>query len=148
MMRINMKNLLFVIAGVAIVALIGVLFLGSNKNEDSPTAQKSASSEIAPNYLKYSEENLAKAKERGRPVLYFWAVWCPTCKALDADLRSRGNELPSDVTILQVNFDTERELKNIYQIVVQHTLVQIDQDGNERAKWIGGGIETIKQQLK
>lgn len=143
-----MKNIIFVAVIIIVILFGAVIILRSNKNEDPSRSQKSVSSEIAPNYVKYSEENLAKAKERGRPVLYFWAVWCPTCKALDAELRSRGNELPSDVTILQVNFDTERELKQKYQIVVQHTLVQVDQDGNEISKWIGGGIETIKQQLK
>ncbi|MBI4091829.1 MAG: redoxin domain-containing protein [Candidatus Levybacteria bacterium] len=144
-----MKGILLIIVGVIIVVLFGGIFLlRSNDSKEPSTSQKSTSSEISPNYLKYSEENLAKANERGRTILYFWAFWCPTCKALDAELRSRGNELPSDVTILQVNYDTERELKQKYEIVIQHTLVQIDQDGNEVAKWIGGGIETIKQQVK
>lgn len=144
-----MKGVLLIVIGAIIAVLLGGVFLlRSNRSENPSISQKSVSSEIAPNYLKYSKNNLAKAKESGRPVLYFWAVWCPTCKALDAELRSRGNELPSDVTILQVNFDTERELKNKYQIVIQHTLVQIDSDGNSVAKWIGGGIETIEQQLK
>ena len=47
-----------------------------------------------------------------------------------------------------MNYDTEDELKKQYGITQQHTLVQIDSDGNEVEKWIGGGIETIKQQLK
>jgi len=142
---------IIVIVVILLGVLLGGVFLTQSQNKDatgSTTATQDNSGEIAPHYLKYSEENLSAAKTNGRPVLYFWAVWCPTCKALDAELKERSRELPDDVTILQVNYDTEKALKQKYQITQQHTLVQIDNQGNEVTKWIGGGIETIKQQLK
>lgn len=138
----------FLLPGIAIILLLGIAFIavsnqGQNSGNETISQEKGSSQ-----YITYSESNLAKAQKSGRAVLYFWASWCPTCKVLDAELKERGNELPSDVTILQVNYDTEDELKKRYGITQQHTLVQIDKDGNEIQKWIGGGIETIKQQLK
>lgn len=136
---------------VFLIVIVGGVFLVQPKNKNDTIDTKpiqDSSLEVATNYVKYSEDNLAKAKINGRPVLYFWASWCPTCKMLDEELRGRGSELPSNVTILQVNYDTEKELKQKYQIVQQHTLVQIDNEGKEVSKWIGGGIDTVKQQLK
>ncbi|MBI2031047.1 MAG: hypothetical protein HYT08_00330 [Candidatus Levybacteria bacterium] len=135
---------------ILLIVILGGVFLTQSKTKDttrSITATQDNSGEIAPHYLKYSEENLAAGKTNGRPVLYFWASWCPTCKVLDEELKERSGELPDDVTILQVNYDTEKELKQKYNIVQQHTLVQVDSEGNEVHNWIGGGIETIKQQL-
>lgn len=147
-----MKMKQFLIPGVAIVIIGIMLFIAfgrdttsNNTNKLLPIQNEGANET---NYVTYSPENLKNAQEQGRAVLYFWAVWCPTCKVLDAELKEQGNELPSDVTILQVNYDTEEELKKQYGITQQHTLVQIDKDGSEIHKWIGGGIETIKQQLK
>ncbi len=147
-----MKAKQFLIPGTAVV-IIGIMLViafgrntaSENANKQSPLDNESAQ---ATNYVTYSPENLKNAQEKGQTILYFWAVWCPTCKVLDVDLRARGSELPSDVTILQVNYDTEGELKKRYGITQQHTLVQIDKDENEVHKWIGGGIDTIKQQLK
>jgi len=144
-----MKNK-FLLPGIAIILLLGIAFIAFSRQgqDQNKASEKIAQEANSTQYLTYSESNLAKAKAHGRAVLYFWASWCPTCKVLDAELKERGNELPDDVTILQVNYDTEDELKEQYGITQQHTLVQIDSDGNEVEKWIGGGIETIKQQLK
>lgn len=144
-----MKNTKLVLVGVAILAILFgvILFDNSQKSGNVNPSTKNESGEIT-NYIEYSEVNFANAQKNGRVVLYFWASWCPTCKVLDQELKEKGNELPNDVTILQVNYDTEKELKKIYGITQQHTLVQVDKDGNEVEKWIGGGFETIKQQLK
>jgi hypothetical protein len=45
--------------------------------------------------------------------------------------------IPSDLTIVLVDFDSESDLKRQYGITVQHTFVQIDTDGSELAKWSG-----------
>ncbi len=98
-------------------------------------------------YVDYSEEALAQAAETGRAVLFFKASWCSTCSVLDEELLNEIGELPPDVTVLKINYDKAKELKKKYNVTIQHTLVQVDEDGEELKKWVGGGVETIKQQL-
>lgn len=144
-----MKNKQLLLLGVGAVIIFGVFFINNLPGQDINTqVSKSTGNEIAPQYVEYSPANLAKAQEKGRAVIYFWAVWCPTCQALDKELKGRSQELPGDVTILKTNYDTEKELKKKYQIIQQHTLVQVDKNGNEVTKWIGGNINVIKEQLK
>lgn len=139
-----MKNkYIILMLGVGAIILFGVFFI--NKNDSISSV---SDAEIAPHYVAYSDANLVKAQEKGRPVIYFWAVWCPTCKVLDKELIERGSELPNDVTVLKTNYDTEKELKKKYHIVQQHTLVQVDKNGDEVKKWIGGNIDVIKEQLE
>ena len=99
-------------------------------------------------YVDYSDAALASATENGRAVLFFKANWCSTCSVLDKELINEEGELPIDATILKLDYDKEKELKKKYGVTIQHTLVLVDDEGEEAKKWVGGGIETIKQQIK
>ena len=85
-------------------------------------------------YETYSADKLAMANE-GDVVLFFRASWCPTCRALDADIKTGA--IPAGVTILDVNYDTETALKQKYGVTSQHTLVQVDAQGTLIRKWQG-----------
>lgn len=87
-------------------------------------------------YESYSPEKLALANN-GKVVLFFRASWCPTCKALDANIKSSLNNIPEGVTILDVDYDNSTELKEKYGVTYQHTLVQVDAQGNMISKWSG-----------
>ncbi|MBI4129785.1 thioredoxin family protein [Candidatus Roizmanbacteria bacterium] len=140
-----MKTKQLFILAVVLIVMGTVVIVALIRQQPAPvTDTQIASDEVySDHYVAYSEEALAQAQEKGRAVLYFWASWCPTCRVLDAELKERGDELPDDVTILQVNFDTEKDLKRRYGITQQHTLVQIDNEGNEVTKWIGGNFDVI-----
>lgn len=88
-------------------------------------------------YEDYAPEKLALAND-GDVVLFFRASWCPTCKALDADIRAHQSAIPAGVTILDVDYDTHTALKQKYGVTYQHTLVQVDASGNLITKWSGG----------
>lgn len=88
-------------------------------------------------YKVYSPEKLAMAQD-GKVVLFFKASWCPTCRALDADIKANMTAIPSGVTILEVDYDTSGDLKKKYGVTMQHTLVQVDAAGNLISKWSGG----------
>lgn len=88
----------------------------------------------AGSYEAYSPEKLSKARE-GDVVLFFRASWCPTCRGLDANIRSNAENIPMGVTILDVDYDTSTALKQKYGVTYQHTLVQVDAEGNQIAKW-------------
>lgn len=88
----------------------------------------------AGSYEPYAESKLSLASE-GKVVLFFRAAWCPTCRALDADIKARLSEIPQGVTILDVDYDNSGDLKKKYGVTYQHTLVQVDQSGNQLKKW-------------
>ncbi|NCN52313.1 thioredoxin family protein [Candidatus Parcubacteria bacterium] len=85
-------------------------------------------------YEAYSPEKLAKA-DNGDVILFFRASWCPTCRALDADIKSHRSDIPAGVTILDVDYDNSTALKQKYGVTYQHTLVQVDAQGNMITKW-------------
>ena len=112
---------------------------------------KSSNSEILMdrvNYRNYSDQNLASAQKNGRPVLFFAAtIWCQTCQTLEKEIKERGNSLPPDVTILKVDYDNDKEMKRKWGIIMQHTLIVLDQNGNENKRWIGGNLDALIQNL-
>ncbi|MBY0310267.1 thioredoxin family protein [Patescibacteria group bacterium] len=91
----------------------------------------------AGNYLVYAEEKLAMA-QTGKVVLFFKAGWCPSCRALDSDIKAKVTTIPTGLTILEVDYDTATALKQKYGVTTQHTLVQVDEKGTLLKKWSGG----------
>jgi len=87
------------------------------------------------NYEDYSSSKVANAD--GKTILFFHATWCPTCRGLDTDIRGNLESIPSDVTILKTDYDLQIDLRQKYGVTVQHTLVQVDNNGNLIAKWTG-----------
>lgn len=87
-------------------------------------------------YIDYDASKLAFA-EKGKVVLFFKADWCSTCIALDKNITENLSELPKDVLLMKVNYDTARDLKKQYNVLGQHTLVQVDSKGVMIASWRG-----------
>jgi thiol-disulfide isomerase/thioredoxin len=94
----------------------------------------------------YSAEALAQAQKADMPVaLHFRADWCPTCRAQDKVLESLKTEQGLALTVLSVNYDTEKDLKKQYKINTQSTLVVLHGQ-KEAARLVGdtsaNGIRT------
>jgi thioredoxin 1 len=99
-------------------------------------------------YQAYAPEKLAMA-ESGDVVLFFKAPWCPSCRTLDADIKASMSDIPAGVTILEVDYDAAADLKRKYGVTMQHTLVQVDKDGNQINKWSGGAtLEDVLKNVK
>lgn len=104
-------------------------------------------------YVEYSKPMLDQAAN-GRRVLYFYANWCPICRPADVNFKENASKIPEDVTVIRVNYndtDTDQEEKDLakkYGITYQHTFVQIDEQGNEVAKWNGGQIDELLGNIK
>lgn len=81
-------------------------------------------------YADYSQSFLANANT-GPVVLFFHASWCPSCRTLNRDIVANLESIPEGVTILKLDYDSETELKQKYGVVRQHTLVQVDANGDE-----------------
>jgi thiol-disulfide isomerase/thioredoxin len=147
------------IVGVGVLLLFGGVFVVATSDND--TATETNSSEVADrseqsplpqtvdsqietpapeaavqSYVTTTGDELASITGDKR-VLFFHASWCPTCKSLDKEISSTVSEIPAGTTIARLDFDKETDLRKKYGVTVQHTLVQIDAEGNEVAKWSG-----------
>jgi len=135
-----------IIIGIILVITGGVYIFSNNKGDevmmtdevvnDTGMMDKSDTMMKVGSYEAYAPEKLARA-ETGDVVLFFHASWCPTCRGLSADIEKNLEAIPSEVSLLKVDYDTESELKKKYGVTYQHTLVQVDKDGNMIKKWSG-----------
>jgi thioredoxin 1 len=95
----------------------------------------------------YSADALAEAQKADKPVaLHFHADWCPTCKAQDKVLQALKAERGLDLTVLVANYDTEKALKQRFNIRSQSTFVVLHGQ-QERGRVVGetspAGIRTV-----
>lgn len=99
-------------------------------------------------YESYSADKLTRA-DSGDVVLFFKASWCPTCQVADADIKANRGNIPANLSILEVDYDSSQDLKKKYGVIYQHTFVQVDKGGNLIKKWSGSStLSAIVAQVK
>lgn len=76
-------------------------------------------------YVEYRDDIIAETA--GTKALFFHAPWCPQCRALEESILS--GEIPDDLTIIKVDFDTATSLRQQYGVTIQTTIVFVDDDG-------------------
>lgn len=117
--------------------------LTSSENISEASSQQS---EIG-KYVEYNAINLADTIG-DKNILFFKASWCPSCNSLDKAITSELNNIPTGVNIIKVDYDSNTDLKQKYQITMQHTLVQVDENGKEIQKWSGStNLEDILNKI-
>lgn len=161
-----------IIIGIIVIAGIGYFAFSGDKAEKNEMVNNAPTNEVnnampvpgsdAPemvvkseqavvkkgSYESYSAEKIAMA-EAGDVVLFFHASWCPSCRVLNSDIEKNMSAIPAGVTILKTDYDKETELKKKYGVTSQHTLVQVDKDGNLIKKWSGGSkLENLISQIQ
>lgn len=97
----------------------------------------------------YSASALATAQQADKPVaLHFRADWCPTCRAQDKALQELQKEPGLDLTVLEANYDTEKDLKRQFGVRAQSTLVVLH--GRKEVTRLVGDTSTdgIRRALK
>jgi thiol-disulfide isomerase/thioredoxin len=157
------------IFALVVVVLIGIGLYAYNSNfmypvRDVETFEKTTTEEVKENiidlevdinnevskpgtYEEYASNKIAEKGENGRVLLFFYASWCPSCRSLDKDINKNLSNIPNRLTILKTNYDKEDELKAKYKVTYQHTLVEVDKDGNMLKKWTGGDFAEILKQI-
>ena len=108
----------------------------------TPAESEQPSSEPAPSgpgsYITLADYDADKSAYASTDVvLFFNAAWCSTCKEARGNIEADLAGIPSNLTIVVVDFDTATDLRQKYGVTVQHTFVQIDAEGTELAKWSG-----------
>jgi thiol-disulfide isomerase/thioredoxin len=119
------------------------------KTEKDNTIIENSKKTLDDVYQQYSKEKVEMAiAEEKDIVLFFSASWCPTCRGAKNDIAKNFTQLPKDLVIFEVDFDKERELKSKYNIVTQHTFVQIDKNMEQITTWNGGGTKAVIDNIK
>lgn len=113
------------------VAASAVLFVQSTATGPTPVTAGGASA----SFREYTPEAVSSATADEKVVLFFHATWCSTCKLLADDIAANADSIPDDVQILLVDFDTATDLKQRHGVTLQHTLVQIDSNGDALEQW-------------
>lgn len=139
----------------AIYAVTGLLVLGFFFLKDSyylvlgePSAAVTSAAIDLGSYAHYSEQNKQTAASRGNTLLFFAATkWCQSCSLLDQEIKTRIKDIPPKLTILKVDFDSDTEMNDRYQVTSQHTLILVDQENNELLRWVGGDFDLMLTKL-
>jgi thiol-disulfide isomerase/thioredoxin len=123
----------------------------TNTNPTVATKIENTTTLVAPrtgSYEAYDSSKLAYAND-GHVILFFRASWCPTCRTLDKDIKANISNIPNGVTILDVNYDNSKDLKAKYGVTYQHTLVEVDSQGNMIKKWQGSrSLNSLLAEIK
>lgn len=104
-------------------------------NEPSPTSSGGQPGA----YVNYENDTISKTA--GTKLLFFYAPWCPQCRALETDIEQDG--IPSGVTIIKVDYDTNQQLRQKYGVTLQTTFVKVDDNGNLIEKFVAYDDPTL-----
>lgn len=109
-------------------------------NTTAPTPTPPPSSDPSGAYVDYSNGVIASTS--GTKILFFHAPWCPQCRDLEASIKN--STIPSGVTIIKVDYDSNHELRKKYGVTLQTTLVRIDDSGNKVDSFVAYDKPTLQ----
>jgi thiol-disulfide isomerase/thioredoxin len=148
-----MKTVSIVIG--VVILILGAGYLVTNSNTDSaPVVPEEVESQVeqesavdresteapqepqepqaadapAGTYTLYDAEQIAQS-DADTILLFFHATWCPSCRALDADILANADSIPAGVEIYKLDYDTQTALKRQYGVTTQHSVIEIDATG-------------------
>lgn len=78
-------------------------------------------------------------------VLDFYAPRCPSCRTAHKNIINEISQLPNNLQILNVDYDTNKELREKYGVTSQHTFVLVDRNGNKlkSIQWLNHVSEIV-----
>ena len=129
------------LAALAVVAVAAAFSLPSAPAPIGPATCAAAAvapsgTTIAPYAPGCAERYAAEGK---KVVLFFRAYWCGACADAAAHIADEAASGPSDLAVLEVDYDDSEELKRRYGVTLQHTFVQVGPAGDELGQWTGFG---------
>lgn len=105
------------------------------------TAEQSASRATVLSFESEAQVNALAAQ--GTTVVFFYAAWCPNCRATIAELNARWAEVNPDLTVIIADYDKEAALKGKFGVTYQDTFVLLDEAGNSVKSWNAGGVDGL-----
>ncbi|HQZ12971.1 MAG TPA: thioredoxin family protein [Devosia sp.] len=113
--------------------------------EDAPAATAPAPAQVI------SFENEAQLNElaaAGTTVVFFYAAWCPNCRATVTELNARWDEVQPGLTLVIADYDKEQALKSKFGVTYQDTFVLLDASGKGVDLWNSGGVNGLNAHTK
>ncbi|HEY8576980.1 MAG TPA: thioredoxin family protein [Devosia sp.] len=89
------------------------------------------------------EPSLNALAAQGTTVVFFYAAWCPNCRATIAELNARWAEVNPDLTVVIADYDKETALKSKFGVTYQDTFVLLDAEGKSVKSWNAGGVDGL-----
>jgi thiol-disulfide isomerase/thioredoxin len=137
-----------------IVLVIGgafaYIYAADSNTDKPPTSASSDAASTTPSqatttstpgsYSDYTADSIASTT--GTKVLFFHAPWCPQCRQLDTSIKA--GQIPENVTILKVDYDSNQELRKKYGVTIQTTLVRVDDSGKLVKKYVAYDDPTLQ----
>lgn len=159
------KKLLLLISSITLILIAGFVVLLFSTNEvrapESPLASQSLQESVTTDAVSPQEQPTAQpyvrlADYNARPssygsqklVYFFHAQWCSICRDIELDLKADQAKIPTGVTIVETDFDTERDLRMRFGVTTQYTFVQVDASGNEIKQWSATSAERALSQIQ
>lgn len=115
------------------------------------TGTSASSEEAARRATVLSFENEAQLNElaaEGKTVVFFFASWCPNCRATATELKERWDEVDPSITLVIADYDKETALKGKFGVTYQDTFVLLDSEGNAVKAWNSGGVNGLNANTK
>lgn len=90
-----------------------------------------------------NEAQLDELAAKGTTVVFFYAAWCPNCRATVTELNARWDEVRPGLTLVIADYDKEQALKARFGVTYQDTFVLLDKTGNGVDVWNSGGVNGL-----
>jgi thiol-disulfide isomerase/thioredoxin len=89
------------------------------------------------------DAQLSELAAKGTTVVFFYAAWCPNCRATVTELNARWDEVNPGLTLVIADYDKEQALKARFGVTYQDTFVLLDKDGKGVDIWNSGGVNGL-----
>lgn len=130
------------IARLTIAALLALAPVASFAQAGAaPVNEQTAPRATVLNFESEAQVNALAAK--GKTVVFFYAAWCPNCRATVAELNARFAEVNPDLTLVIADYDKETALKGKFGVTYQDTFVLLDAAGASVKSWNSGGVDGL-----
>lgn len=90
-----------------------------------------------------NEAQLASLAAKGTTVVFFYAAWCPDCRATVTELNARWDKVRPGLTLVIADYDKEQALKAKFGVTYQDTFVLLDRAGKGVDVWNSGGVNGL-----
>lgn len=122
----------------ATMLLLSAMIFGSAVHADDVSQPRT--SRIIPFESEAQVQALAKD---GPTVVFFFATWCPNCKAAALEFSSKWETVRPGIALVVADYDKQTALKSKYGVTYQDTYVLVGADGGKRKIWNSGGIAAL-----
>lgn len=141
MVNIPIKTGMAIVAVICVtISIVYATIISADNSKEMPKPVELPAPTASPaahgGYITHQEytNNIDSYKD-SRLVYFFRTGWCFVCKVVAAELKANLAAIPENTIFVEVDFDTQTELRDKYKVATQTTFVQVDSQGESVAQW-------------